>query len=69
VFRTAGETVTTQENIRDWIELDEVDRGFHLVTEECIALVKFLFNSISSTYINTFSFFLSSYCLLGLYFD
>jgi hypothetical protein len=34
VFRAAGETETTQENIQDLLELDEGDPGFHLLTEE-----------------------------------
>jgi hypothetical protein len=37
VLRAAGETETTQENIQDWIELDEGDPGFQLLTEEEIA--------------------------------
>jgi hypothetical protein len=28
VLRAAGETETTQENIQDWLELDEGDPGF-----------------------------------------
>jgi hypothetical protein len=32
VFRAAGETETTQKNIRDWLELDEGDPGFQLLT-------------------------------------
>jgi hypothetical protein len=28
VFRAAGETETMQENIQDWLEVDEGDRGF-----------------------------------------
>jgi hypothetical protein len=31
VSRTAGETETTQENIQDWLELDEGDPGFQLL--------------------------------------
>jgi hypothetical protein len=31
VLRAAGETETTQENIQDWLELDEGDRGFQLL--------------------------------------
>jgi hypothetical protein len=27
----AGETETTQENINDWLELDEEDTGFQLL--------------------------------------
>jgi uncharacterized protein YehS (DUF1456 family) len=34
VFRAAGETETTQENIQDWLQLDEGDPGFQLLTEE-----------------------------------
>jgi hypothetical protein len=33
VLRAAGETKTTQENIRDWLQLDEGDPGFQLLTE------------------------------------
>jgi hypothetical protein len=33
-LRTAGETKTTQENIQNWLELDEGDTGFQLLTEE-----------------------------------
>jgi hypothetical protein len=36
-LRAAGETETTQENIKDWLELDEGDPGFQLLTEEDIA--------------------------------
>jgi hypothetical protein len=46
VLRAAGETETTQENIQDWLQLDEGDPGFHLQTEE-IAVVIF-FNLFSS---------------------
>jgi hypothetical protein len=31
VLRAAGETETTQENIQDWLELDEGDTGFQLL--------------------------------------
>jgi hypothetical protein len=30
----AGETETTQENIQDWLQLDEGDPGFQLLTEK-----------------------------------
>jgi uncharacterized protein YehS (DUF1456 family) len=43
VLRAAGETETTQENIRDWLKVDERDPGFQLLTEEVIAEVTFLF--------------------------
>jgi hypothetical protein len=39
VLRTAGQTETTQENIQDWLELDEGDPGFQLLTEEELAAV------------------------------
>jgi hypothetical protein len=41
VLRAAGETETTQENIQDWLELDEGDLGFQLLTEEEISAVIF----------------------------
>jgi hypothetical protein len=37
VLRAAGVTETTQENIQDWLELDEGDPGSQLLTEEAIA--------------------------------
>jgi hypothetical protein len=41
VLRAAGETETTRENIQNWLELDERDPGFHLLTEEEISAVIF----------------------------
>jgi hypothetical protein len=41
VLRAAGETETTQDKIQDWLELDEGDLGFQLLTEEEIASVIF----------------------------
>jgi hypothetical protein len=43
VLRAAGETETTQENIQDWLELDEGDPGFQLLPEEEIAAVIFFY--------------------------
>jgi hypothetical protein len=37
VLRTAGKTETMQEIIQDWLELDDRDPGFQLLTEEEIA--------------------------------
>jgi hypothetical protein len=42
VLRAAGETETTQENIQDWLQLDEGDTGFQLLTYEEIVAVIFL---------------------------
>jgi hypothetical protein len=39
VLRSSGETETTQENTQDWLELDEGDPGFQLLTKEGIAAV------------------------------
>jgi hypothetical protein len=36
-LRATGETETKQENIQDWLELDEGDPGVQLLTEEGIA--------------------------------
>jgi hypothetical protein len=43
VLRAAGETETTQENIQDWLQLDEGDPGFQLLTEKEIAAVIFFY--------------------------
>jgi hypothetical protein len=39
VLKSPGETETTQENIQDWLQLDEGDPGFQLLTQEEIASV------------------------------
>jgi hypothetical protein len=49
VLRAAGETDITQENTQDWLELDEGDPRFQLLTEDEIAAVIFLFIFISTT--------------------
>jgi hypothetical protein len=46
VLSAAGETKTMQENILDWLELDEGDPGFHLLTEEEIAAVVFFSSAL-----------------------
>jgi hypothetical protein len=44
VLRTAGETETTQDNIQEWLELDEGDPGFQLLTgEEFAAVILFIY--------------------------
>jgi hypothetical protein len=58
VLRAAEETETTQENIQDWLELDEVGPEFQYLTEEGIATL--LFICISTTRISTFPIYLSS---------
>jgi hypothetical protein len=61
VLRAAGETDTTQENVKDWLEVDEGDPGFQLLTEEEIAaVILFLLFFISTTYIVKFSIYLFS---------
>jgi hypothetical protein len=34
VLRAAGETETTQENIQDWLELNDGDLGFQFLTRK-----------------------------------
>jgi hypothetical protein len=52
VLRAAGETEAMQENIQDWLELDEGDPGFQLLKEDEIgAVIYILFIFISTTYI------------------
>jgi hypothetical protein len=41
VLRAAGETESMQENIQDWLDLDEGVPAFQLLTEEYIAAVIF----------------------------
>jgi hypothetical protein len=41
VLRAAGETKTTQQNIRDWLQLDKGGPVFQLLTEGEIAAVIF----------------------------
>jgi hypothetical protein len=68
VLRAARETEITQENIQDWLGLDEGDPGFQLLTEEEITAVIyfFLLIFISTTYIIKFSIYLfSKFFLLG----
>jgi hypothetical protein len=61
VLRAAGETETRQENIQDWLQLDEGDPGFQLPTEEEIAAVIFLYLFPPSLpYIIKFSMYLFS---------
>jgi hypothetical protein len=42
VLRAVGETESTQENIQDWLELDEGDPGFQLLTEKEISAVIYI---------------------------
>jgi hypothetical protein len=62
VFRTAGETETTQENIQNWFPLDEGDSGVQLLRGKEIAAVIFLCILISTTiYIIKLSIYLNSF--------
>jgi hypothetical protein len=60
VLRAAGETETTQENIQDWLELDEGDTGFQLLTGGNCCSDIFLFIFISTTYTIKLSVYLCS---------
>jgi hypothetical protein len=64
VLRAAEETETTQEHIQDWLELDEGDTGFQLLTEEeMAAMISFyLFSSALPI-----SLQFSSICFLSLF--
>jgi hypothetical protein len=61
LLRAAGETETTQDNIRDWLALDEGERRFLLLTgEEIAAVIFFLFSSALPILLNfPFIYFLS----------
>jgi uncharacterized protein YehS (DUF1456 family) len=44
VLGATGETETTHENIQDWLQLDEEDTGFQLLTEkEIVAMIYFIY--------------------------
>jgi hypothetical protein len=61
VFRADGGTETTQKNIQDWLELDEEEPGFQLLTEEEIAaVIVFYIIFITTAYIIKFSIYLFS---------
>jgi hypothetical protein len=52
VVRAAGGTETSQGNIQDWLQMDEGDPGFQILTEEeiyCSDIVLFIF--ISTPYV------------------
>jgi hypothetical protein len=68
VLRAAGETETTLKNIQDWLELDEGDPTFQLLTEEEIAALIFLFIFISTTSL-CLSLWLYSHLNLGCFFS
>jgi hypothetical protein len=51
VLRAGGETETTQENIQDWLELDEGDPGFQLLIKDKIAVVIYFYLFSSALYI------------------
>jgi hypothetical protein len=63
VLRAAGETETKQENIQDWLQLDDGDPGFQLLTEEETAAVIlfYIFFFISTAYIIFFTYSCSTY--------
>jgi hypothetical protein len=50
-LRADGETETTQENIHDWLHLDEGDSVFQLLTGEEISAVIFFYLFSSTLYI------------------
>jgi hypothetical protein len=63
VLRAAGQTETTQENIQDWLELDEEDLGFQLLVfvlflNKGSTVIFFLFIFIDTTYMRIIKFFI-----------
>jgi hypothetical protein len=61
VLRAAGEIETMQENIQDWLEMDEGDPGVQLLTRRncCSDNCFYLFIFIGTARITKFSIFLS----------
>jgi hypothetical protein len=65
MLRAAGETETMQDNIQDWLELDEGDPELQLLTEQEIAAVIFFYLFPSALPISlNFPFI----CFLSLFF-
>jgi hypothetical protein len=66
VLTAAGETETTQENIQEWLQLDEGDPGFQFLTEEeIVAVIYFYLFQSALPILLIFPFFFG---LLGLSF-
>jgi hypothetical protein len=68
LLRAAEETESTQENIQDWLQLDEGDPGFQLLTQEEIDAVIFfyLFSSALTILLNfPFIYFLGFFVFYG----
>jgi hypothetical protein len=61
VLRAAEGTEIKQENIQDWLELDEGDPGFQLLTEEEIASVLYFISALPVLLNFPFVCFLSSF--------
>jgi hypothetical protein len=71
VLRAAGETVTTQGNIQDWLQLDEEDPEFQLLVF-LYSLNKgsteiFLFIFVSTTYIIKFPIYFFPFFFFAFY--
>jgi hypothetical protein len=66
VLRADGETETMQENIQDWLEVDEGDPGFQLIV---FLMFLFPFIFINTTYIIKFSIYLFSKFIYFLSFN
>jgi hypothetical protein len=61
----AGETETTKENIQDWLQLDEGEPGFQILTEEEIAAVIFSIYFHQHYLLLKFSFIFSKFFCLS----
>jgi hypothetical protein len=61
VLKAAGETETTQENIKDWLELVEGNPAFQLLIEEeiCAVIFFYLISSALCILLKFLSYFLS----------
>jgi hypothetical protein len=62
---TVVETETTQENVQNWLQLDEGDAGVHFLTEEEItAMIFFLFIFITTISLK-FSYIFSKFVFIS----
>jgi hypothetical protein len=72
VLRADGGSESTQGNIQDWLQLDEGDPGFQLLTEEeigAVILFYYLLSSALPILINSaLIYLLCPFCHLGISF-
>jgi hypothetical protein len=65
VLRAAEEPETTQEDIQDWLQLDEGDPGFQLLTYLLFIYIGTIYIIICSSYLTCKVFFKAISCVIN----